>query len=227
MEWEIEVKHPAISQAYEAYRDFVLGAATQYAGARLLEQIDLSALDTELPLALSDMSSESFTTIRTIGQLSDSITEGHYAQLCIRQATVQLCTAFESFYNSVCLIFQLPESAMVKSIPAYCRTLSPNPFDLGNKTIRQIRSLHEHLKLDSVLNDDQVLIKLSAIIEVRNCVVHSGGRVTTQKQIDRLKTYGFRVQCGDLLTLKDKLFDDFLHYMAIHTKAFVRCLPDA
>ncbi|WP_196481948.1 hypothetical protein [Burkholderia vietnamiensis] len=53
----------------------------------------------------------------------------------------------------------------------------PAPIRLGNKTIKQMRKLRHVLAIDTVLNDDEVLVKLSAISEARNRMVHSAGRV--------------------------------------------------
>jgi hypothetical protein len=92
---------------------------------------------------------------------------------------------------------------------------------LGNKALMQIRKIHTVNSLSSVLNTDEVLIKLAAIIETRNCIAHSGGLVTTQKAKDRLWAYKISSEVGKPLSLKNNHLDDFLHYMAINVRSFV------
>ncbi|HDR9254028.1 hypothetical protein [Burkholderia vietnamiensis] len=53
----------------------------------------------------------------------------------------------------------------------------PAPIRLGNKTTKQMRKRRHVLAIDTVLNYGEVLVKLSAISEARNRMVHSAGRV--------------------------------------------------
>lgn len=166
MNWEITHHNPSVAAAFSAYRSFVLSVATQYAGSRLMEQLDLSSVGDDLPLAISDDFPEVITTIRTVGDLRKSIRGGEYGQLCLRQATVQLCTAFEVFFDTVSDIYGVSENSLKKNVKATYSVISASPIELGNRAIKQIRKLHERLSIQSVLNNDEVLVKLTAIVEV-------------------------------------------------------------
>ena len=96
---------------------------------------------------------------------------------------------------------------------------------LGNKTIKQIRKLHQVLKINSVLNRDEVLVKLSAIIEVRNCITHSAGKVLSQRTVARLRNYAIHHEVGETIELRNNILDDFLHYMVIHILGFLNEIP--
>jgi hypothetical protein len=224
MNWEISHPDPRVVSAFSAYRSFVLGIATQYAGSRLMEQLDLSALGDDLCLSVSDDFPEAVTTIRTVGDLRNAMKTGEYGQLCLRQATVQLCTAFEVFFDTVSEIYGISVGRS-DCVSATYRVISAFPIALGNKAIMQIRKLHNQLFIQSVLNEDEVFVKLAAIIEARNCIVHSAAIVSDAKTVERLRAYAIHHSVGESLQLKDNLFDDFLHYMGIHITAFVKRLP--
>ena len=87
------------------------------------------------------------------------------------------------------------------------------------------RAITNQLFIQSVLNEDEVFVKLAAIIEARNCIVHSAAVVSDAKTVERLRAYAIHHSVGESLQLKDNLFDDFLHYMGIHITAFVKRLP--
>lgn len=84
--------------------------ATLYAGTRLVESIDLSLLDGSTNIAISDDFPEGMTTIRTIDQLSQSIQCGQYGQLALGLDVIQLCTAFEIFFDSVAIAYNISVS---------------------------------------------------------------------------------------------------------------------
>ncbi|KVE79341.1 hypothetical protein WI98_02720 [Burkholderia vietnamiensis] len=212
-----------MATAYVAFNDFVLGVATHFAGSRLMEAIDLTALGTETEIALSRDFPDYFTTIRNVGELARSIESGDYSQLSLRLATVQLCTALEVLFDSIARTYGV---AVDREPPVEVDDGGPASVRLGNKTIKQIRKLHHVLAIDTVLNYDEVLVKLNAIIEVRNCIVHSAGRVPSEGKQSRLRAYGILTEVGELVTLRENHFDDFLHYVLIHVRAFVKLVPD-
>lgn len=224
MNWEVSHQNPDVAAAFAAYRSFVLGIATHYAGSRLMEQLDLSSLGNTLRLSISDDFPEALTTIRTVGDLRQSMTCGEYGQLCLRLATVQLCTAFEIFFDTISDIYGISVNNR-DAVSASYHVIAASPITLGNKAIMQIRKLHNQLSIQSVLNNDEVLVKLTAIIEARNCIVHSASVVSDVNKVLKLSAYAIRHSVGDTLHLKDNLFDDFLHYMGIHIVAFVKRLP--
>ncbi|WP_353404883.1 hypothetical protein [Duganella hordei] len=221
MNWEPKSKNPALLTALDDYRDFVMRIATVYAGTRLIENIDLSALHASTKLALSDDFSESMTTIRTVAQLTDSIGKGEYGQLVLGLAIIQLCTAFEIFFDSAAAAYAIS----VSRSDAFDATHGSFSVKIGNKALMQIRKIHEVKGFTSPTNSDEALIKLSAIVEARNCYTHCGGVVRTQKAKDRLSAYGIKSVVGQKLGLKDNFLDDFLHYMAIHVMAVVNNAP--
>lgn len=212
MDWEITHRDPRVASAFAAYRDFVLGVATHYAGSRLMEQLDLSPLGDDLRLSISDDFPDGLTTIRSVRDLRNSIETGEYGQLCLRLAIVQLCTAFEVFFDAVADIHGIPASRG-DSVSATCHRVSASPLVLGNRAIVQIRKLHRRLAIRSVLDNDEVLVKLTAIIEVRNCIVHSAAVVADDRTALRLRAYAIDHAVGEMLHLADNLLDDFLHYM--------------
>lgn len=224
MNWELNHHNPAVAAAFTAYRGFVLNIATHYAGSRLMEHLDLSSLGDDLHLAISDDFPEFITTIRTVGDLRNYISSGEYSQLCSRQATVQLCTAFELFFDTISEIYGISDSSL-NVVNATYNVASASPITLGNRAIKQIRKLHDQLSIQSVLNNDEVLVKLTAIVEARNCIVHSAGVVPDANKVLRLSAYALRHNIGDQLHLPNNLLDDFLHYMGIHIMAFVKRLP--
>ena len=223
MNWEPKSKNPAILAALNDYRDFVMRIATLFAGTRLIEAIDLSALGSSTKLALSDDFPESMTTIRTVEQLTSLIHSGEYGQLALGLTVIQLCTAFEIFFDSAAAAY----SISVSQSDAVHVTHGANGVSvkLGNKALMQIRKIHQIRDFASPLNSDDALIKVAAIIEARNCFTHSGGIVSTPKAKDRLWAYRIESVVGQKLTLKDNHLDDFLHYMAIHVMAFVNNAP--
>jgi hypothetical protein len=78
MEWETACTNEAVVNAFNDYRSLLDRIATLYAGSRLIESIDLSALGADTGLAISDDFSEGFTTVRTIDDLQNSIETGEY-----------------------------------------------------------------------------------------------------------------------------------------------------
>lgn len=223
MNWDFIPANVEVASAYAAYKNYVMSVATHYAGSRLIEGIDLAFFDEDQKLALSSNFDEPLTTIRTVGDLSQSMQQGEYGQICVRLATVQLCTAFEVLFDTITDIYAVPEDKQPFS--ARYHFLRPDSVKLGNKSIRQIRKLHTHLGISSVLDRDEVLIKLSAIIDVRNCIVHSSGRVMSVEKTSRLKAYGIRTNVGDMIQFDDNIFDDFLHYMMFHVTSCMKVLP--
>jgi hypothetical protein len=223
MNWTPKSTNPAILAALSDYRDLVMRIATLYAGTRLVESIDISALGSATKLAISDDFFEGMTTIRTVEQLSESIRCGEYGQFALGLGVIQLCTAFEIFFDSVAS----SHSVSVSQSDTFDATHYSvgGTVKLGNKTLMQIRKLHLTLGVSSPMNSDEVLIKLAAIIEARNCFTHSGGKVKTAKAKDRLWAYRISSTVGQPLKLKDNYLDDFLHYMAINTMAFVNSVP--
>ena len=227
MNWDAPHDDPRVESAYAAYRNYVLSVATHYAGTRLLEHFDTSSLGEDVGLAISDNFSEGLTTIRTVGELKNSIATGEYGQLCLRLAVVNLCTAFEVLFDSISEIYSVSVKSSGDSVSASYHRVSTSPEKLGNKTIMQIRKLHTKLSFDSVLNADEALMKLNAIIEARNCIVHSGAKIQDEKPMRRLKAYAINHNVGETLHLPDNLLDDFLHYMGIHVVGFIKKLPSA
>lgn len=224
MNWDTTCQNASVVEAFNDYRDLVSSIATLYAGSRLVESVDLSVLGSTSRLAISNDFPDCLTTIRTIGQLQDSIRSGGHGQLAIGLATVQLCTAFEILFDRIANEY----SICVTPADSFFATHWVAPggsMTLGNRTLRQIRKIHSVYGLNSRLNSDEALIKISAIIEVRNCIVHSGGMVREQKVADRLWAYKIPSTIGHRLVLKDNHLDDFLHYMAIHVLSFVNHAP--
>jgi hypothetical protein len=224
MDWNIPISNDEVAAAYNTYKDFVLGVATHYAGSRLLEMLDLAELGSDTEIALSDNFDDYFTTIRNLGELDQSVKTGHYGQLSLRFATIQLCSAFEVLFDSMSRIYGVSVNNE-PDVAAMYGTLSSTPILLGNKTIKQIRKLHRKFGVDSVLNYDEVLVKLTAIIEVRNCFIHSAGKVSSEKVATRLRAYAIRHTVGELIQLNHNHFDDFLHYMLIHVRSFMKITP--
>jgi hypothetical protein len=227
MNWIPTGQNPQVVEAFEDYRSFLLRIATLYAGARLIEAVDLSALGDSFRLAISDDFPEGATTIRTVGELKQSIQSKEYGQLALALGTIQLCTAFEILFDRISKIYGVDVDntdrfdvthTPVAGAPAVVVTL-------GNRALTQIRKLHQTLALRSRLNDDETLLKLAAIVEARNCFTHAGGVVQKPKQQERLWAYRIPSQVGQPLVLKDNLLDDFLHYMALHALAFVNRAP--
>lgn len=224
MNWNTTCKNSSIVEAFNDYRDLLSRIATLYAGSRLVESIDLSALGSTSRLAISNDFPECYTTVRTIGQLQDSIRSGDYGQLALGLATVQLCTAFEILFERISKEYSICVTP-ADSFVATHWVAAGGSMTLGNKTLMQIRKIHTVKGLNSPLNTDEALIKISAIIEVRNCMAHSGGVVRTQKVADRLWAYKIPSTMGNQLVLKDNHLDDFLHYMAINVLSFVNHAP--
>ncbi|WP_175948781.1 hypothetical protein [Burkholderia pyrrocinia] len=223
MDWNITIGNQEVAAAYGAFKDYVLGVATHFAGSRLLEALDLAQLGPETEITLSNDFPDYFTTIRNVGDLVQSIESGHYSQLSLRLATIQLCTALEVLFDSISGAYGIAVDNEPPIEATYSRAA---PILLGNKTIRQIRKLHRVLGIDTVANNDEVLVKLSAIIEVRNCFIHSGGRVLSDGKQPRISVYGISCEVGELLQLKRNHFDDFLHYVLIHVQSLVKFLPE-
>ncbi|RDT03580.1 hypothetical protein DWU95_10925 [Burkholderia contaminans] len=223
MDWNIPIANQEVATAYGSFKDYVLGVATHFAGSRLLEALDLTPLESETKIALSNDFADYFTTIRNVGDLVQSIESGYYSQLSLRLATIQLCTAFEVLFDSITRTYGVTADNEPAIEAPYGGAA---PIQLGNKTIRQIRKLHRVLEIDTVLTDDDCLLKLSAIIELRNCFIHSGGRVPNEGKQVRLSVYGISAEVGESVHLKRNHFDDFLHYVIIHVQAFVRFLPE-
>lgn len=224
MNFDTSCPNLAILSAFTAYKDFIFRVATLYAGTRLVESLDLSALGLSFKLAISDDFPEYYTTIRTVEQLDNSIKSGDYGQLALGLATVQLCTAFEILFDLIADHYSIAVS-QADSFDANHWSAVGGTVKLGNKTLMQIRKIHSSLAITSVLNSDEVLIKLAGIIEARNCITHAGGVVETQKAKDRLLAYGISSDVGQALVLKNNHLDDFLHYMLIHVLTFINKAP--
>lgn len=223
MNWTPKTTNPAILTAFSDFRDFVMRIATLYAGTRLIESIDLFELGGETKIAVSDDFPEEMTTIRTVDQLSQSIQSGEYGQLALGLGVIQLCTAFEMFFDSVASFHGVNVSS-ADSFDVTHHSIGGTD-KLGNKTLMQIRRLHLSLGVNSPMNSDEVLIKLASIIEARNCFTHAGGLVKKLKAKERLWAYRIPSTVGQPLKLNDNHLDDFLHYMAINTLSFVNNLP--
>ncbi len=217
--------NPDVVGAFTDYKDFLFRVATLYAGTRIVEAIDLSgSLGPSFKLAISDDFPEHYTTIRTVEQLEKSIKDGEYGQLALGLATVQLCTAFEILFDRIAEIYGISVSKD-DAFSAHHWSAVGGTVKLGNKTLMQIRKIHSSRSITSVLNSDEVLIKLAAIIEARNCIAHTGGLVANKKAKDRLSAYGISSTIGNGLILKNNHLDDFLHYMLINVRAFMDRAP--
>lgn len=225
MDWSTSNTDARVQEAFNAYRHFVLDVATQYGGAKLLERLDLSSLGDDEELPLSQNFPMGFTTVRTIGELRNAIEQGVYGQICIRMATIQLCTAFEILFDALAALYSLKINNQTDQVQATYKKISSLPITLGSRAIMQIRKLHTKLGVDTVANEDEVLVKLTAIIELRNCIVHSAAVVSDSKKSLRLRAYGFNHQVGDTLSFGDDILDDFLHFMASHARVLVDNLP--
>lgn len=225
--WNSSGRNADVVGAFNDYKDFVLRIATVYAGTRLVEAVDLNELDTSFELAISDDFDRRMTTIRTVGDLQSSIKSGAYGQLALGLATIQLCTAFEILFDRIADIYGV-SVGRGDAFEVNWRPIGGAPaqrFTVGNKALMQIRKLHRQTGVDCSLNSDDVLIRLAAIIEARNCFTHAGGVVQTTKVKDRLWVYRIASEVGQPLQLKGNHLDDFLHYMAINALAFVNRAP--
>ena len=223
MNWTPKSENPTVIAALADYRDFLMRVATLYAGSRLIEQIDLSALGNSTKLAISNDFTDGMTTIRTVEQLSHSIHSGEYGQLALGQGVIQLCTAFEILFDRLADAYLISVTS-VDAFDANHHSVG-GTIKLGNKTLMQVRKLHHLLAVNSAINSDEVLIKLASIIEARNCLTHSGGIVATEKAKTRLWAYRIASTVGQPLILNNNHLDDFLHYMAINTMAFINNAP--
>jgi hypothetical protein len=225
MNFETSCANPNIVDAFNDYKDFLFRVATLYAGTRLVEHIDLSgSLGPSFKLAISNDFDEYYTTVRTVEQLEKSIRSGNYGQHALGLATVQLCTAFEILFDRIAGHYSISVS-QTDSFEAHHSSAIEGTVKLGNKALMQIRKIHSSCAVDSLLNSDEVLIKLAAIIEARNCITHAGGVVTTEKAKNRLLAYGISSVVGRSLILKDNYLDDFLHYMLMHVRTFIDKAP--
>ncbi|MGM9513101.1 hypothetical protein ACS5PK_02485 [Roseateles sp. DB2] len=228
MNWNSTGTNPQAVEAFNDYRELLMRVATLYAGARLIESADLSALgDDNFKLSLSNNFPEEATTIRSIGDLKRGIASGEYGQMALKMSVIQLCTAFEILFDRLCSIYGCTISNNAHFDVPYTPPFgaAPTVITLGNRTLNQIRKLHQTLSVTSAINNDGPLLKLAAIIEARNCLTHAGGIVQQEKQRLRLKIYGIASEIGKPLMLDDNLFDDFLQYMASHALAFVNKAP--
>lgn len=227
MNWIPTGPNPQVVEAFNDYRSFLLEIATLYAGARLIESVDLSAFADSFKLAISDDFPESATTVRTVGDLKQSIRSKAYGQLAMALGSIQLCTAFEILFDRISEIYSV-EVGRSDGFDVSHTPVVGGPVvvvSLGNRALMQIRKLHQTLNVTSPLNRSETLLKLAAIIEARNCFTHAGGVVQKQKQQERLWAYRIPSQVGQRLELNDNLLDDFLHYMALNALSFVNQAP--
>lgn len=223
MNWDTRGTNQTVVGAFNDYKDLLFQVATLYAGTKLIESFDLSTSDRDEQLAISNDFSERMTTIRTVGQLADFIESGVYGQMALNLATLQLCTAFEIFFDRVAEHYSITVTkADAIDIDHY---LVGGKTTLGNKALKQIRKIHGVKAIDSVLNENEVLLKIAAIIEVRNCFTHAGGIVTTEMAKRRLWAYRIPCTVGSPLVLEENHLDNFLHYMAMNVLAFVNRAP--
>lgn len=223
MNWTSTGKNDDVVAAFEEYRHFILRISTLYAGSRLIEAVDLEPLGHDFKLAISSDFDEGMTTIRTVDELQTSIKSGDYGQLALGLATIQLCTAFEMLFERISEIYSIAVAKGEQII--LINPISGRSQLIGNRTLVQIRKLHDTKGILSPLNNDEVLLKLAAIIETRNCLAHAGGLVVEVKSQSRLAWYGISSDVGAKLVLKDNHLDDFLHYMAINAISFVNHAP--
>lgn len=227
MDWIPTGRNPQVVEAFNDYRSFLLRIATLYAGARLIEAIDLSPLGESFKLAISNDFPKEATTIRTVADLKRSIDSQEYGQMALGLATIQLCTAFEMLFDRIADIYGVTVDANDRFDVSYLPAVGAARVvvTLGNKALMQIKKLHQTVPVSSPLDRDDTLLKLAAIIEARNCFTHAGGVVDSEKKKDRLWAYGIPSEVGKPLALKDNLLDDFLHFMAVNALGFVNHAP--
>ncbi|HKW84424.1 MAG TPA: hypothetical protein VJN68_11795 [Burkholderiaceae bacterium] len=227
MNWTPTGTNPLIVEAFDNYRSFLLRIATLYAGARLIEAVDLSALGDSFALAISDDLPEGATTVRTVGELKQSIQSREYGQLALALGTIQLCTAFEILLERISAIYGVEVDSTDRFDVSHTPVAGAPPVivTLGNRALMQINKLHQQLSVSSPLNRPDTLLKLAAIVEARNCFTHAGGIVQKLKQKERLWAYRIPAEVGQPLVLKDNALDDFLHFMALNALAFVDRAP--
>ncbi len=164
MNWIPTGLNPQVVEAFNDYRSFVLRIATLYAGARLIEAVDLSAFADSFKLAISDDFPEGATTIRTVGDLKLSIQSKEYGQLALALSTIQLCTAFEILFERVSEIYGVEVNKSDRFDISHT-PVAGGPVvmvTLGNRSLMQIRKLHQTLNVSSPLNRDETLLKLAA-----------------------------------------------------------------
>jgi hypothetical protein len=222
MNWDTTCANPVIAGAFSDYKDFVLRIATLYAGSRLIEAADLSGFS-DLELKISNDFPDPYTTICTVKDLKDSIDSGEYGQLALEMGVIQLCTAFEILFDRISDHYSISVSKRDAFDVRHWLTAG-DAKQIGNRSLMQIRKIHAEKSIISVLDSDEVYLKIAAIIEVRNCFTHTGGIVKNESAKSRISPYAIKTTVGERIILRNNYLDDFLHYMAIHARAFVNRL---
>jgi hypothetical protein len=225
MLWDLETTNKVVLDAFSAYKQFVHALATHQSGVNLLEEVDLSPLGKNFPLKLSTDFDEGATTTKSIKELQTLVQNGAFSQLSLRLATVQLCTAYEVLFDSVADAYSVSIPKNEPAIEVVDPRVSKLPIKLGNKTIKQIFFICELHKIVSPMNTDDTLAKIAAIIEIRNCIVHGGGKVGSEKSATLLRAYAINCKVGEMIVLKKNHFDNFLHFMAINARAMLKNVP--
>lgn len=219
MNWEINCSNKKVENAFKDYRELITKISTLYAANRLFQSFNFDETNRNTAIPVSRDFDQACTTTHTVQDLETSISTGDFAQLTSSLGIIQLCTAFEIFLNTVAKAYNISVSGSDQfCIKHHC--IPDGEMKVGNRSLKIIRKIHNQMSIDSRLNDDEVLAKLVSIIEVRNCLIHADGMIQSVNSSDRLKHYRMTFDVGEKLVLEPNVFDNILHYMLIHIRAF-------
>jgi len=221
-----KTRNVRIKSIFQIYQKYMEDIATHYACCTILTMVDTSQLPRDLEFYLRPGPDGVFFGRRTISELETLIQTGTHFELTAQQSIVQMCTAFEELLTSLVEAYKVREPKNAIPLKLSHRHLPTSELTTRNKSVLLVRSLHSQLKVNSALNWDETLMKIIAIIETRNCIVHSAAVVTDIASATRLRNYGFRISPGEKLIFKEKIFDDMWQYFHIHTESLQRVLAD-
>ncbi|WGV53289.1 hypothetical protein QIF44_13320 [Stenotrophomonas indicatrix] len=165
------------------------------------------------------------TTVRKQDDVLALCGRGDYERLNAYQAVVALCSLFEVFIVGVGETLHVQPSRCI-SITSWRRGNAP--IDIRSPTLCMLRSIHEAFDIDSPLNGDTAICWIYHFIQLRNIVVHDGGRLEEAKRSRLVSSWSAR-PTGQHLVINGDHIDDMVHFLLSHVRSFLfqarkRCL---
>lgn len=186
------------------------------AGAKLIASTELPdgyslemRMSSDFPLAA--------TTIRQSDDVVALYKRGDYERLNSYQAVVALCSLFEVFMEGVGETLDVRAGRRI-FIVSWRR--GRVPVEVRNQTLCLVRAIHETFAIDSQLNQDSAICWIYHFIQLRNIVVHEGGRMDEEKRA-RLVSAWSKHPTGQRLVINGNHIDDMVHFLHSHVRAFL------
>lgn len=187
-----------------------------HAGAKIISSTELPE-DYSLEMRMSSDFPLVATTVRQEQDVLALCERGDYDRLNSYQAVVALCSLFEVFVLGVGETLHVRPSRSI-SVTSWRRGNAP--IEIRSPTLCMLRSIHEACDIDSQLNGDTAICWIYHFFQLRNIVVHEGGRLDEAKRSTLVQSWA-QHPVGERLVINGNHLDDMIHFLMSHVRSFL------